>query len=88
MTLFPYTALFRSVCRLVKQQNCDLTACENGHLAFDTVKTSDTHFNFGIIDYNMPDMNGLEVISSIRNYEKENIDIKAMRILCTFLYNE
>ena len=70
-----------AVARLMKQYTKKLSTCINGMQALDKIKS--TQFDIAIIDYQMPGMDGTELIKEIRKHEKQNA-LTPMTILCTF----
>jgi CheY-like chemotaxis protein len=48
-------------------------------------KVKNTQFDLAIVDYQIPGMNGIELIKEIREYERQNALIP-MTILCTSFY--
>ncbi len=45
---------------------------DNGLEALTLVKTAERHFDLVLMDYEMPEMNGLESTKQIRRHEAEN----------------
>ncbi len=66
-----------------------ITACENGLQALEAIKSVggiaknvDEAYNLAIVDYQMPEMDGIELIKVIRKYE--NGCPNPIVILCIF----
>ena len=70
------SALFRSkISNLLKRHKFNILEAENGQEALEILKNN-TNINLIMTDYEMPNMNGLELIKSIRNnYEVKDIPI-------------
>lgn len=69
--------------RLINQYTKEMSSCINGMQALNKVKN--TQFDLAIVDYQIPGMNGIELIKEIREYERQNALIP-MTILCTSFY--
>lgn len=73
------SALVRQIKLIDGKHN--ITECENGLKALEILKDRHDTFHLAIIDNRMPDMNGSEVIHSVRNFEQEK-NLKQLAILC------
>lgn len=61
--------VIESVERLLRTQGYDVTSCQTGRDAVESVKKSD--FDLIITDIRMPDLNGIDALSKIREVLKE-----------------
>jgi len=73
-----------AVVGLLEKQIHKITECENGKEAFEKLKTK--HYDLAIIDYQMPEMNGIETIKKVREYERTHSVSKPTSILCIFYF--
>ena len=71
-----------AVVRLMEKFTLRITACENGVQALETYKKSAEPFKLILLDYQMPQMNGLELIASIREIESTSIITQHAQIIC------
>jgi two-component system, chemotaxis family, sensor kinase CheA len=57
----------KQVAGYLKDAGYCVTACEDGLAAWNTLKTSDKHFDLVVTDLEMPNMNGFELARSIKD---------------------
>ena len=60
------TAMRRILCRIVGQFGFEVCEAGNGREALDVLAASDPVPELALIDWNMPQMNGLEFIQAVR----------------------
>lgn len=53
--------------RIVKSLGFDVTLAKDGRDALDKLESADYDFDVALIDWNMPEMNGLEFIQTVRD---------------------
>ena len=76
------------------QESCQCVGVDNGEKALtafvDTFRNNETKYNVILLDYEMPSMTGLEVLTEIRNAEKKRNVSKAdrVKIIMTTSYND
>ena len=59
--------------------------CQDGLQALNTLKEKHNEIHFAIVDNQMPNMNGCQVIQSLREYEQQN-QLLQVPILCIFTF--
>lgn len=73
--------VLKSVARLLEREGYEVIACHTGEEALDKVRSE--NFHLIISDVRMPNMNGVEVIRSIRKILKQKNEKKIPEILIT-----
>jgi len=73
-----------AVTHILAKHNCEVAECENGDDALYKIKNMIMPFNLAIVDYQMPGMDGIELINHIRNAENTLKVNSKMTIICIF----
>ena len=73
----------KAIVRLMNMYTLKITECENGQEALLKILESTEIYQLGIIDYQMPKMNGIELIKNIRKMEISRKS-KHMSIVCNW----
>ena len=68
-----------AIIRLLTQYISEYIECKNGAEALEKLRNTNEEISFVIVDYQMPGMNGIELIKKIRQYETGT---KQRTILC------
>jgi len=74
-----------AVVRLLQKFKVRITAVENGNLALEKFNETNCEYDLGIFDYQMPLMDGMNLIRNIREIEKNRDYPKKMPIICIFV---
>ena len=62
--------------KFLTDMNINVTTAEDGQKAFDILENSDKNFSLVLTDYNMPNMDGMELTTKIREkYQKDKLGI-------------
>ncbi|MEA3383069.1 MAG: diguanylate cyclase [Campylobacterota bacterium] len=62
--------------KFLNDMKIDVTTAEDGLKAFDILENSDKNFSLVLTDYNMPNMDGMELTTKIREkYQKDKLGI-------------
>ena len=69
----------RALVRQLEKIVLKIIECEDGMKGLEEYQKNKQRFDFVIVDYQMPQMSGIEVIKEIRNIEKDN-RVPIMRI--------
>jgi DNA-binding response OmpR family regulator len=56
----------RVLCKLISLYGFDVTGVENGRMALDLFNQADAGFNLLVVDLDMPQMNGCDLVCEIR----------------------
>jgi two-component system chemotaxis response regulator CheY len=72
-----------AIARLLAKHTSNITACEDGAKALETFKAAQTPFELVLADYNMPNLDGLGLITGIREWEQAHPFVARTAILCT-----
>lgn len=75
----------KAIIRIIEKHTSLITACEDGKQAFEAFKKDMENYSLVILDYQMPQMSGLEVIASIREHEKLKKTEQQVNILCKII---
>jgi PleD family two-component response regulator len=70
--------------RLMGQYTQQITACEDGPKALATFKIARADYDLVLVDYQMPEMDGLTVIRSLRQEEAAVERKRRLKIICTY----
>jgi two-component system chemotaxis response regulator CheY len=54
------------LCRIARQLGFDVVEAGNGREALDLLEKSEVVPNFALVDWNMPEMNGLDFVTAVR----------------------
>lgn len=71
-----------AVVSLLRKHVSKISSCANGKQALDMLIAK--HYDIAIIDYQMPEMGGLETIKNLREYERTHSILKSTFIVCIF----
>ena len=74
-----------AVVRLLERYERKVMGCIDGFQALAEIKQNLRRYNFAIIDYQMPGMNGIKLIQEIRECERNGKENNPMFILCKFI---
>ena len=75
-----------AIVRLLNKYEHQVTPCSDGEYALKKISEDINGYNLAMIDYHMPNMNGIELIKHIKNYERiKNMD--PMDIICIYKLN-
>lgn len=69
-----------AVVSLLERHVSSVTVCDNGQKALQCLTAK--HYDLALIDYQMPEMDGIETIRRLREYEKTHLMTKATFIIC------
>jgi len=62
----------KAIIRLMQKHTSNISDASNPIEALNFIEKENRNFDLALIDYNMPEMSGLELTDRIRNYEKLN----------------